>query len=96
LKKVKKSKIYKEIANELDTDEFIDEWEEMGHFSSKPYYDAPYEHCSFIIGAELTDLSAEEVEDWDSKPEIARIKKECKALGLDFKKPEMLHLVDVQ
>jgi len=92
IKKLKENELFKELAEDLDTDFMPALWGELGFISTSYYYDSEEEYRCYIIGKEIkSDLSLTEfLQEIDESELILYLKNVCDQYNLEYKHPKIL------
>lgn len=95
LKHLKDFNEWKELAEEIGTDNLPNLWSEWGFEYCNPYFDAAQEHVNYIIGVDISNYSMSKITELDQEGIRKEIKTDCIDLKLDYKEPEFIVLVNV-
>lgn len=92
LKHLKTLKEWKELAEQIGTDNLYNLWTEWGFYCCSPYFDAPEEEVNYIIGLNITHYSMTEIKELDEEQIKNEIKEDCIDLKLKYKDPKFIVL----
>ena len=97
IKHLKDHPEFKELAKDIDCDDFPSLWQEMGFINGSYYFDAKDEDQYYIIGKEIPDGSTVKTfgDDLDEEETKRELKKTCKKFRLKYSEPEIMSRVNV-
>ena len=83
---------FKQLAEDIDTDNMVNLWSEMGHITCSNYFDQEEEYYTYIIGKELkSDMTLNELIDTIDQYEIKNnLRDICEEYNLVYSTPRIL------